>query len=81
MKKENLLDNIGSEELAANLFRATQTEAKLKRENILGQNNADKAHEVVGRKVRNTIKSLGGTMPEDLPKFENIKNSKKRLKK
>ena len=58
---------MGYEELAANLFRATQTEAKLRRENIQGKANANAAHYTVGKEVRDTIKRLGGTMPEDLP--------------
>lgn len=80
-KNEAILDHMGSEELAANLFRATQADAKLKRENIIGQSKANNAHFVVGKKVRRTIKELGGTMPESLPNVENIKASKKRLKK
>lgn len=78
--KEKILDHMGSEELAANLFRATQTEAKLKRENILGEHHANQAHHSVGKKVRQTIKELGGTMPEKLPRSEHVKESKKRLK-
>ncbi|MFA6537137.1 MAG: DNA damage-inducible protein D [Patescibacteria group bacterium] len=78
-KNQAILDHMGSEELAANLFRATQAEAKLKRENILGQDRANEAHFTVGKKVRQTIKDLGGTMPEQLPTTENIKESKKRL--
>ena len=66
-KSQNILDYMGYEELAANLFRATQTEAKLRRENVLGKENANKAHYTVGKEVRDTIKRLGGTMPEDLP--------------
>lgn len=58
---------MGSEELAANLFRITQTESKLKRENIYGASAATATHLNVGKKVRSTIKDLGGTMPEDLP--------------
>ena len=58
---------MGSTELAANLFRATQTEEKLRRENIKGVSNANRTHYEVGAKVRKTIKDLGGTMPEDLP--------------
>ena len=57
---------MNSEELGANIFRATQTEAKLKRERIIGDTEAGKAHYEVGKEVRNTIKRLGGTMPEDL---------------
>ncbi len=86
-KSHNILDYMGSTELAANLFRATQTEEKLRRENIKGKENANKTHFEVGRKVRKTIKELGGTMPEDLetPK-ESIKqverkvSSRKKLK-
>ena len=58
---------MGSTELAANLFRATQTDEKLRRENIQGKEKANQTHYAVGRKVRQTIKELGGTMPEDLP--------------
>lgn len=58
---------MGSTELAANLFRATQTEDKLKRDQIQGKQDANKTHYEVGRKVRQTIQDLGGTMPEDLP--------------
>jgi DNA-damage-inducible protein D len=58
---------MGSEELAANLFRITQTESKLKREKVQGVQNATSTHFTVGRKVRQTIKDLGGTMPENLP--------------
>ena len=58
---------MGSTELAANLFRATQTDEKLRRENIQGKSNANRTHFEVGAKVRQTIKELGGTMPEDLP--------------
>ena len=66
-KSQNILDYMGHEELAANLFRATQTEAKLRRENIKGKEAANKTHFDVGAAVRQTIKDLGGTMPEDLP--------------
>lgn len=66
-KSENILDHMGSTELAANLFRATQTEEKLRREQIQGKELANSVHYQVGRKVRQTIKELGGTMPEDLP--------------
>ena len=58
---------MGSTELAANLFRATQTDEKLRRENIKGKFNANKTHYEVGKKVRETIEELGGTMPENLP--------------
>ncbi|MES2677279.1 MAG: DNA damage-inducible protein D [Pseudomonadota bacterium] len=80
-KNQVILDYMNSEELAANLFRATQAEAKLKRENIFGQEKANQAHKDVGQKVRQTIKELGGTMPEKLPIVDGIKESKKRLKK
>ena len=66
-KNQKILDHMGYEELAANLFRATQAEAKLRRENIQGKTNANQAHYDVGKEVRNTIERLGGTMPEDLP--------------
>ncbi len=66
-KSQKILDHMGSTELAANLFRATQAEDKLRRENIEGKQNANKAHQDVGIKVRQTIQELGGTMPEDLP--------------
>ena len=58
---------MGSSELAANLFRITQTEDKLKRDNVKSENNANNTHYQVGKEVRETIKRLGGTMPEDLP--------------
>jgi DNA-damage-inducible protein D len=61
---------MGSTELAANLFRATQAEEKLRRENIKGKSKANQTHFVVGKKVRETIKELGGTMPEELPSPE-----------
>jgi len=77
---------MGSTELAANLFRATQTEEKLRREHIKGKTEANKTHYEVGSKVRQTIKELGGTMPEDLPtpdksiKQIEKKHEKKRIK-
>lgn len=66
-KSQKILDHMGSTELAANLFRATQTDEKLRRENIKGKTAANQTHFEVGRKVRQTIAELGGTMPEDLP--------------
>lgn len=72
-KNQNILDHMGSTELAANLFRATQTEEKLRREKIKGKQKANQAHFEVGKKVRQTIIELGGTVPEDLPKEESIK--------
>ena len=65
--REDILDNMGSDELIANLFRISQTEQKLKRENIQTEKDANVAHFEVGSKIRKTIKELGGTMPEDLP--------------
>lgn len=75
-KSQHILDHMGSTELAANLFRATQTEEKLRRENIKGKSKANQTHFEVGKKVRQTIKELGGTMPEDLPTEESIKKLK-----
>ena len=66
-KSQKILDHMGSTELAANLFRATQTEEKLRRDNVQGKTAANKTHFEVGAKVRQTIAELGGTMPEDLP--------------
>lgn len=80
-KSQKILDHMGSTELAANLFRATQTEEKLRRENVKGKLNANKTHFEVGRKVRQTIKELGGTMPEDLPVAESIKSIESKQKK
>jgi hypothetical protein len=82
--KQHILDHMGGTELAANLFRATQTEEKLRRENVRGKERANRIHNEVGRKVRKTIHELGGTMPENLPRAESIKKvevrEKKRLK-
>ena len=72
-KSQNILDHMGSTELAANLFRATQTEEKLRRDNIKGKSKANKTHYEVGAKVRQTIKELGGSMPETLPVADSIK--------
>lgn len=66
-KSQKILDHMGSTELAANLFRATQTDEKIRRENIRGKEKANQTHYEVGAKVRETIRELGGTMPEDLP--------------
>ena len=66
-KSQKILDYMGSTELAANLLRATKTEEKLRRDNIKGKQEANQTHYHVGKKVRETIKELGGTMPEDLP--------------
>ena len=65
--REDILDNMGSEELAANLFRITQTESKLKRDNISTEKEANKTHYNIGKNIREVIAKNGGTMPEDLP--------------
>ena len=65
--REDILDNMGSEELAANLFRITQTESKLKRDNISTEKDANKTHYNIGKNIREVIAKNGGTMPEDLP--------------
>ncbi|HEY9583500.1 MAG TPA: DNA damage-inducible protein D [Candidatus Paceibacterota bacterium] len=80
LKKGELLDHAGSEELGANIFRITQTEAKLKRENIKGDTEAQKTHFNIGKKVRQTIKEIGGEMPENLKPQRHIKEVKKMLK-
>ena len=67
-KSQKILDHMGSTELAANLFRATQTEEKLKRDEVRNKHDANRTHYAVGAKVRSTIQELGGTMPESLPK-------------
>lgn len=77
--KQAILDHMGSSELAANLFRATQTEEKLRREGIRGKDAANRAHFDVGAKVRQTIKDLGGQMPESLPAAEDVKKVARRL--
>lgn len=90
-KNEKILDFMGSEELAANLFRITQTEAKLKRENVKNKEKANEIHYTVGKTVRKAIKDIGGTMPENLPtpeksisqvekeQIRKLKSSKKKL--
>lgn len=80
-KNQKILDHMGSTELAANLFRATQTDEKLRREGIIGINEANRTHYEVGAKVRQTIKDLGGTMPEDLPTPQkSIKQIERKIK-
>lgn len=74
---QEILDHMGSTELAANLFRATQTEDKLRRDNIQGKDKANQTHFEVGQKVRKTIEEIGGTMPENLPTEESIKKLEK----
>jgi len=71
-KSQKILDHMGSAELAANYFRATQAEEKLRRDGIKGKDAANATHFAVGQKVRQTIKELGGTMPEDLPVADSI---------
>lgn len=80
-KSQKILDHMCSEELAANLFRATQAEAKLRREGTKGKGNANELHRQVGAMVRKTIKEIGGTMPENLPVAEGISKTITRLKK
>lgn len=81
-KSEKILDHMGSTELAANLFRATQTEEKLKRDKTKGKTQANETHFEVGKKVRKTIEELGGTMPENLPTPEkSIKKIEQKVKK
>jgi DNA-damage-inducible protein D len=79
--KEQILDHMGSTELAANLFRTTQAEDKLRREKVRSKDHANQIHKEVGQKVRQTIRELGGTMPEHLPKAESIKKVESREKK
>lgn len=80
-KSQQILNHMGATELAANLFRITQTDDMLRRENIKGKENANEAHFAVGQKVRQTIKELGGVMPENLPTPEKSSRQLKRLKK
>ncbi len=84
-KSQKILDHMGSTELAANLFRATQTEEKLRRDQVHGKTQANQTHFEVGRKVRQTIQELGGTMPENLPQpdssIRQLESAKKKLKK
>lgn len=84
-KSQKILDHMGSAELAANLFRATQAEEKLKRDEIKSKTEANKTHYQVGRKVRQTIQELGGTMPEELQTPEKsiakIESAQKKLSK
>ena len=80
--REDILDNMGSEELAANLFRITQTESKLKRDNISSENDANKTHYNIGKNIREVIAKNGGTMPENLPTPEkSLKELEKENKK
>lgn len=79
-EKDNLLDRMNATELAANQFRMTQTRDKLAREGIRNQAQAIQTHEQVGHEVRDAIKRIGGTLPEQIPPAEHIKEVKKRLK-
>ena len=84
--REDILDNMGSDELIANLFRISQTEQKLRKDNIQGEKEANSTHYEVGKKVRKAIADIGGTMPEDLPTPKKSlkqleKENKKSLKK
>ena len=78
-KGQDILDHMGSTELAANLFRSTQTEEKIRKENIQGKANANNAHYEVGKEVRAAIQRIGGTMPEELPPAEDIKKLERRV--
>lgn len=78
--KENLMDRMGTTELAANQFRMTQTRDKLARERVHDQQQAIQTHEQVGKEVRVAIQRIGGVMPENLPPEEHIKQVEKRLK-
>jgi len=80
-KSQKILDHMGSTELAANLFRATQAEEKIRREKVRGKDAANRTHHEVGAKVRRTIKELGGTMPEDLPTAESVKKIESKQRK
>ncbi len=84
-ENQDILDHMGSTELAANYFRITQTEEKLRREQIKGEANANQTHYQVGKKVRQTIAELGGTMPEELPtpekSIKQIEREQKQLRK
>ena len=82
--REDILDNMGSDELIANLFRISQTEQKLRNEKINLENEANETHYKVGKEIRNTIKKLGGTMPENLPtpkkSLKELEKENKKLK-
>ncbi len=80
-KSQDILDHMGSTELAANLFRATQTDEILRKEDVKGKENANRIHKQVGAKVRKAIKDIGGTMPENLPSVDSIKKLERKEKK
>lgn len=79
-KSVEILDRMGSTELAANFFRVTQTEEKLRKENIKGKEKANRTHYEVGRQVRDAMLKISGIAPEDLPALDNIKQAEKRIK-
>jgi DNA-damage-inducible protein D len=79
-EKEQLMDRMDSTELAANQFRMTQARDKLARQNAHNQEEAIQTHKEVGQEVRQAIKRIGGTLPENLPPAEHIKQVEKRLK-
>lgn len=78
--KDDILDRAGATELAANLFRITQTDEQLQTKNIKGEEKANTTHFSVGREIRNTIEKIGGTMPENLPAQKHIKELEKEEK-
>ena len=82
--REDILDNMGSEELIANLFRISQTEAKLKKDNISSEQAANETHYNIGKNIREVIAKNGGTMPEELPtpkrSLKDLERDKKQLK-
>jgi DNA-damage-inducible protein D len=80
-KSQHILDHMGATELAANLFRSTQAEEKLRRDNVQGKDNANQVHFQAGVVVRRAIAELGGTMPEDLPTADSIKKLERAQKK
>jgi DNA-damage-inducible protein D len=80
IKKGELLDKAGSTELAANLFRITQTDEKIQKDKIYGEQAATRTHHMVGKKVRQTIQEIGGVLPEYLPVEKHIKEVKKEIK-
>lgn len=79
-EKDNLLDRMNATELAANQFRMTQTRDKLAREGVSNPSQAIQTHEQVGKEVRDAIKRIGGTLPENIPPAEHIKEVEKRVK-
>lgn len=80
IKKGELLDRASSTELAANLFRITQTDEKLKKDNVKTEYDARRTHFMVGGKVRQTIKDIGGQLPENIKPEKHIKEVKKEIK-